>query len=116
MIGGRWGCGSRKQYRDFSEVKYIFGLGAVGRLAVRQIVAIVLYYYFFVCVLPWQGALPVWEKADGLHGWQPAELVGSTSDTPSCHADVISKPELCRRSSLRLVPRRTNVFCTTKKK
>lgn len=57
---------------------------------------------FFLCVLPWQGASPVWEKADGLHGWQPAELVGSTSDTPSCHSDVISKPVLCRRSSLRL--------------
>lgn len=113
MGGG--GCGGRKQYSNFSDVKCIFGLSAVGRLAVCQIVAIVLVF-FSVCVLPWQGAPPVWEKADGLHGWQPAELVGSTSDTPSCHADVISKPVLCRRSSLRLVPRRTNVFCATKKK
>lgn len=114
MGGG--GCGGRKQYSNFSDVKCIFGLSAVGRLAVCQIVAIVLGFFFCVCVLPWQGAPPVWEKADGLHGWQPAELVGSTSDTPSCHADVISKPVLCRRSSLRLVPRRTNVFCATKKK
>lgn len=35
------------------------------------------------------GAPPVWGKADGL---LPAELVGSTSDSPSCRADVIPMP------------------------
>lgn len=44
-------------------------------------------------------APPVWGKADGLHGRQLAELVGSTSDTPSCHVDVISKPIHYRRGS-----------------
>lgn len=46
------------------------------------------------------GAHPVWGNTDVLHGWQPAELVGSTSDTPSCHADVISKPIHYRRGSV----------------
>lgn len=55
MGGG--GCGGRKQYSNFSDVKCIFGLSAVGRLAVCQIVAIVLVF-FSVCVCcPGRGLL-----------------------------------------------------------
>lgn len=49
--------------------------------------------YISVCVcLSWQGVLLLRGKADGLCGTQPTELVGSSSDIPSCHVDTRTQP------------------------
>lgn len=77
----------------FSDVKYVLGVGQLCHLSNDCDCAAFFLHWALA------GAPPVWGKADGLHGQQPAELVGSTSDTPSCHADMISKPIHNRCSS-----------------
>lgn len=84
----------------------------MGRLAVCQIVVIVLYF-FFVCVCvycPGRGLLLSGKRQmvsmDGsLLNWLAALLIPLHA-TLTCYQS---------QNSLRLVPRRANVFCSTKK-
>lgn len=72
-------------------------LGVTARLAcvlnLCDCVHICVYVRVCLCMcLSWQGVLLLWGEADGLCGSQPTELVGSSSDIPSCHADTRSQP------------------------
>lgn len=103
---------------DAAESDALTSVGVVKRLCClsnHRDCAVIFVYFFGIW--RWHGAPPVWGPADGLHGRQPAELVGSTSDTPPCDADVISQPLHYRRCSLLpLCPRCMNGLCTKKQK